>query len=807
MSPLRLHPPKISSVSQQSADFFNHATIHNSNGTIIANSGTWTTVHNHHTSWIPVYGAQVPPRERLRALVVRDAMHTGKVRADPLECAPNTRQAILEDITLWIEDNGRKRYILWLRGPAGIGKSAIAKTIAGRLDQRNSKAKVAGSFFFFRGDSQRNSLSHFVPTIAYRLAVTFQEVGDVIDGVVGDDLEILDADVSVQWRKLVVEPVMTVPGISPSAFIIDGLDECGDEKDQRKLLDLIASCGPHFPIAFLITSRPEPHIVNSFGADPLLQLCRPTIDLARCTSDWEMTLFIRSRFSQIYTRHRDILQCYSINGVWPSPHIVNLIATRANGQYIYPVILFKYIDEDYSNPHERLQACLEQAPEALSSLDALYMQIMQSSHEPSNHQIQDLLFLIITPSLLEPLPSKTFRRLYGPSPLESWSTILGLSTISSTDSAECRLKLRRLHSLINIPNQDDREIGLHHKSFADFLVDPTRSCQYYINRSDCAMRVIEMCLMVLEREEKDVDIRHILRCWWRCAMFVSYEDISPSLVSRMERIDIPQVLWDIKAFDRMREAEPLQADYEAFVAICRTWVNCGRRAGEAHIAEVWDNMTVLERFPMEAFTNAFTARQLREFFTRSEIDWDVSCVQAGDSAEVADKPYPLSWKGLLVLAEPFNEKQGVWVWIDDSDVVWATLKVFAEERLVRKLSAEDLEYLRTWSRPWITYIERKRRCGTALVSWSYDTPTASEIVQLLKELPAEYHFHKLNRGAMLLWLKTVFDGEDSGVEGVIGHWEMEECRSAVLDASGISDSVSSLCLSCPQLLAGTSFED
>src|SRR5262249_30872736 len=104
--------------------------------------------------------------------------------------------------------------------------------------------------------------------------------------------------------------------------------------------------------------------------------------------------FIQSNLTKIYNAHRDILQCYSVDGKWPSDTDVNLITQRADGQYVYPVTLLKYIDNDDENPHDRLQACLEQVPEALSPIDMLYLGILRSSHKPNNEEIQDILFLI-----------------------------------------------------------------------------------------------------------------------------------------------------------------------------------------------------------------------------------------------------------------------------------------------------------------------------------------------------------------------------------------------------------------------------
>ncbi|KIL60546.1 hypothetical protein M378DRAFT_83653, partial [Amanita muscaria Koide BX008] len=61
----------------------------------------------------------------------------------PPECHPNTRTTVRNEIGEWMDESGsEKSPLLWLNGPAGVGKSAIAKTISGFHDQ------VVATFFF-----------------------------------------------------------------------------------------------------------------------------------------------------------------------------------------------------------------------------------------------------------------------------------------------------------------------------------------------------------------------------------------------------------------------------------------------------------------------------------------------------------------------------------------------------------------------------------------------------------------------------------------------------------------------------------
>ncbi|KIL53992.1 hypothetical protein M378DRAFT_19300 [Amanita muscaria Koide BX008] len=54
----------------------------------------------------------------------------------PPECHPNTRTTVRNEIGGWIDKSeSKKSPLLWLNGPAAVGKSVIAKTISGFHDQ------------------------------------------------------------------------------------------------------------------------------------------------------------------------------------------------------------------------------------------------------------------------------------------------------------------------------------------------------------------------------------------------------------------------------------------------------------------------------------------------------------------------------------------------------------------------------------------------------------------------------------------------------------------------------------------------
>ncbi|KAF8957131.1 hypothetical protein BDZ97DRAFT_1627022, partial [Flammula alnicola] len=67
---------------------------------------------------------------------------------DAPKCHPNTRLGVLDEIMDWLKDiqNDSPR-TMWMRGAAGAGKSAIARTIAQMCEDAG---RLSSSFFFSR---------------------------------------------------------------------------------------------------------------------------------------------------------------------------------------------------------------------------------------------------------------------------------------------------------------------------------------------------------------------------------------------------------------------------------------------------------------------------------------------------------------------------------------------------------------------------------------------------------------------------------------------------------------------------------
>jgi hypothetical protein len=157
---------------------------------------------------------------------------------------------------------------MWLCGPAKVGKSAIAQTIADRC--YDARILIA-SFFFSRNNANRCDKSYLIPTIAYQLIVSIPEIRNRVQDVLRNDPLILSRSLEAQAKALIVRPLTDMGdldlGSPPRLVILDGLDECECDETQIYIINVFSTVVKELPIPllFLITSRPEQHILRAFS--------------------------------------------------------------------------------------------------------------------------------------------------------------------------------------------------------------------------------------------------------------------------------------------------------------------------------------------------------------------------------------------------------------------------------------------------------------------------------------------------------------------------------------------------------------
>ncbi|KAJ3505425.1 hypothetical protein NMY22_g17590 [Coprinellus aureogranulatus] len=356
----------------------------------------------------------------LRKSVSDGAMHNSADRFNAPTCHPDTRKAVQEDIFGWMTHGGESeelQKILWLSGPAGCGKTAIAGSIA---EGFHESGILAASFFFssFAGSPKRRLKRFLIPTLAYQLMQS-DRTGGVrrhILSSINEDPSVLKRRLKDQCRILLLEPFLNHPWphFKPRVIVIDGLDEVESEfasrdasqkvnrfklfhtsqADQIEILDalLFILTNKAFPFRLFIASRPE-RALREWFSSPLAKKFTHELFLdGKYHPDADIELFLCSKFSEIRRRYR-------LPVSWPSTEVVNKLVHNASGQSIYASTVIRFVEDEARTPPEQLDCILQMQPvgtdNPLQVLYSLYQRILELSPNP---KLAALWIAYVTPS-------------------------------------------------------------------------------------------------------------------------------------------------------------------------------------------------------------------------------------------------------------------------------------------------------------------------------------------------------------------------------------------------------------------------
>ncbi|KAJ7906075.1 hypothetical protein B0H13DRAFT_1619851 [Mycena leptocephala] len=447
----------------------------------------------------------------LHQAAVSDAFHDSAERYPQPECHPQTRTWMLMDLWHWSSKTDSQNGVLWLHGPAGAGKSAIAQSFCQELGSDN---RLGASFFFKRGHPSRGSGNRLFPTIAYQLALCLPELKLAITRVVEDNPSIIDRTLSTQLQKLIIEPCRRSIFGGTLVIVVDGLDECEGQNIQQEILRSIGSAVHNgaLPLRFFVASRPEGHIQDVFRG-PLKKMHRP---LNINPSFEGVRKYLLDEFARIHRQHDETMA--TVPCPWPKRNVVEALVQNSSGYFIYASTVIKYVDDKSFRPTDRLEVILGIAEADSGSpfgpLDQLYTQIL--SEAPARPQFLRILTVVASDL--------------------GFSRVAEVEQLLNLKSGDVRLALRGLQSVIHITvdrsqshphpgrpscpagtrsrsrpggsgadscnlsdSSDDhsynRRITPHHASFFDFLRDPTRAGIFCVNapsqRTDLACRILK----------------------------------------------------------------------------------------------------------------------------------------------------------------------------------------------------------------------------------------------------------------------------------------------------------------------------
>ncbi|KAF8961961.1 hypothetical protein BDZ97DRAFT_1165915 [Flammula alnicola] len=244
--------------------------------------------------------------EILRQHIASGAFHDSAERFDPPKCHPQTRQAIIKKIMDWIEDPENLRHFLWMYGPAGCGKSAIAQTIAEMCAEAGI---LAGSFFFSRTAADRNKKDHFIPSLAYQLCLSISEMRVHVAMAVEHDPTLFSRSLMSKRTRFLSSRSTRAPSSGNSTFL-----RCATptyhcrrlgrmqrrqfaERNSYALSAAIKQSS--IPLLFLVASRAEHEIRQAFNSSSMRPLMTGLPLDDSYEPDADIRIFLKSKFAEI----------------------------------------------------------------------------------------------------------------------------------------------------------------------------------------------------------------------------------------------------------------------------------------------------------------------------------------------------------------------------------------------------------------------------------------------------------------------------------------------------------------------------
>jgi len=397
-------------------------------------------------------------------------------------CLRGTRRDVLLQLERWLEDEQDRR-VFWLNGLAGTGKSTIAQTFA---ENSFADGKLGASFFCSRDFEDRSNLQAIFPTLAFQLAYRYPLFREQLLRVLRANPGVGRESLCSQMEKVIIDPFKATR--VQTLIIIDALDECKDKEPVSAILSVLSRYVDRIPhVKFFITGRPEPRIRSGFrlkSLQPITEVLR-LHDVKHSLVDGDIKLFFRTQLADIAETRSDC----DLTEDWPSPDDIDILCKKAEGLFIYASTVIKFVTSEHHTPSKRL-ALIVSLPQSTThegelGIDLLYTQVLEQSFHDihvGNKGFYYHLRSVLGAVLL----------VFNPLPMETLSTLLGMSDISVT--------LRSLHSVLLVPNEKAAPIQVFHKSFPDFLMDPgrCRDERFFINPSVHHLQILFLCLKLMK---------------------------------------------------------------------------------------------------------------------------------------------------------------------------------------------------------------------------------------------------------------------------------------------------------------------
>ena len=381
-------------------------------------------------------------------------------------CMEGTRESLLHQIITWAADYSTQKAsgnTFWIYGSPGIGKTSLAHSICGRLDKHKH---LAGAFFCQRDNPHLSDPGNILPTLIHKLTIIFPPFGISVARQLRNNPDttppsMTEALLPDLLRSLPHHPKRTL------VFVIDALDECGDTRSRPAILKALTDAAAQVPwMRIIIISRPEVDIKRFFDGHAHPSHLQYDLGVDQEVSA-DLRTFARSQFDLVAEK-------WHLSAPWPEESLFNKVLSRANGLFIFIKTVILAL-EHCDDPTKDLEVQCS-GDTGLSSLYALYSNILISRIRPSDGEFQRVIGVIFTTAPYRSLCPETIAELAGvrQNMVEKW--------------------MDDLSSLLYRDEGANGAIRVRHVSVSDFFISEECPYDYRVNLKDANIQLGTACL-------------------------------------------------------------------------------------------------------------------------------------------------------------------------------------------------------------------------------------------------------------------------------------------------------------------------
>src|SRR5882757_5988757 len=381
-------------------------------------------------------------------------------------CMEGTRETLLNQIMAWAANESDTSNLYWIHGLPGIGKTALAHSICEKL---HDKQCLAGAFFCRRDDANMSDIRNILPTLIFKLAEKFPPFRRIVTDRLRSDGELTSTSMK---ESLFLDFIRNLPRRPKHAlvFVIDALDECGDDQDRPLILKVLTEAAAHAPwLKIIVTSRPEDDIQHFFHRLPRKSYSPYNLATDQ-DAEVDLHTFARSQFDLV-------AEMWRLPTPWPDQPLFDEVISRASGLFIFVKTLVLALKQ-CENLEETLKAALQDsAGTGLKPLYNLYSSILKDRKVPNNAEFRQMIGVLLTAAPYRTLSEDAIAELAGvmPNLVKKW--------------------VNNLSSLLYRDEAANGGIRVRHLSISDFFIGD--HCAYQVNVEDANVQLGIACLKTM----------------------------------------------------------------------------------------------------------------------------------------------------------------------------------------------------------------------------------------------------------------------------------------------------------------------